>query len=173
MVDYISLGLSILAILIAVASLIVAFLVPGPTGSTGPTGPIGPTGPRGTSGGITGPTGATGASISTYIGYQEIEDQGNIDFINGMLYNVSGATSIILSPPNDQIVEGSTITISNTYNNGVNVTVSNDSGGYCYWDQQNIINTFVVPPRTNTVLTATGRTCDGAVGIELYRKEIF
>lgn len=175
MVDFVSLGIAIFAVILGLVALILTFVMKGQTGPAGPTGatgPIGPTGPRGISGGSTGPTGPTGQS-ATYLGYETILDGQNITFTDGMLYNVSGAGNITLSSPTSDIGEGSTITLSNVYNSIVNVSVTNSNGGYCYWDQQSNITSFVVPPRSNVILTATGRTCDGGIGIEIYKKDTF
>ena len=188
MVDALAVGLTVVAILISVIALILAFVIPGPSGpegesgsmgstgppgptgpSNGPTGPDGPTGPTGPSDGPTGPTGPAGRS-SGYSEYQLVESGGTIDFVGGVLYNISDAGSATLEGPSGNIVPGDTITLSNVHNTAVTVTVSGNNGGYCYWDEDGSFSSIVVQPNINMVLTATGNTCNGGTGLEIYQK---
>src|SRR3972149_3232769 len=115
MVDALAVGLSVLAVIIAVIALAFVFIIPGPTGPSGPSGSVGSTGPAGG---------------SNFSGFQTVEYGSDVKFIPGMLYNISGATASTLLAPTNDIEAGDSITFSNT-TLGVTsyVTMSQDNGG--------------------------------------------
>jgi len=73
--------LSIMAIAVAVAALVLALVLPGPLGPVGPAGPEGPQGPAGATGPV-GPAGATGpagpAGPNTVVAMGSVSSTGAI-----------------------------------------------------------------------------------------------
>ena len=150
MVDALSLGVSVLAFIIAIIAIILAFVIPGPTGSQGQKGPPGITGGQ------------------NFSGFENVNNNSTIDFIPGFLYNVSGITGAILSGPTDNIKSGDTITINNSGNSDVHLYMSFSNGGYCQQDYEGLMDTITIIPDTTLLMISTGNTCDDGTGAELF-----
>jgi len=147
MVDALSLGLSVLAVIIAIMAIILAFVIPGPNGQQG----------------IPGVTGG-----QNFSGFENVNNNSTIDFIPGFLYNVSGITGASLSGPTDDIKSGNTITINNSGNSDVHLYMSSSNGGYCQQDYEGLMDTITIIPDTTLLMISTGNTCDDGTGAELF-----
>ena len=151
MVDTLAVGLSVLAVIIAIIAIILAFVIPG---ATGPTGSIDP---MGTPGG------------SNFSGFTTVENGSNLEFIPGMLYNISSATGSTLLVPTSDIEAGDSITFSNnTFGVTSSVKISQDNGGYCTWGESGPLESIELAGVIDVVIVATGNSCDSGTGVEVY-----
>jgi len=180
MVDWISLSIAILSIIIAIVAIVLSFVISGPAGPTGTNGTNGTTGPSGTSTPIGYGSFSSKASVSNTIKSQteslfnivttadgtpknlSIDANGIITVNTGSttLLTITGSNAIF--PSNATIADMNFMTILTITNgttvNGISNTNTYNISGYGY-------NTFLSSAFSWSGVVATGATIKLQTGI--------